>query len=298
MEDAGAGAVVMFSLFEEQIKQEQAAYDVFTAQGSESFAEALSYFTEANDYHASTDEYLDLVERASNSVDIPVIDSLNGITSEGWIQYAKHLEQAGANALELNIFFIPADISMTGREVEQRYLEILKTVKASVSIPVAVKLNPYFSSMGHMANELAGAGANALVLFNRFYQPDMDIHHLEIVNSLELSSANEIRVPLLWLAILHSNVSCSLAASTGVNGSKEFIKYLLAGADVVMTASALLRNGIPYLKRLLAELEAWLEPRDFASLSEMRGLMSQKNIPDPNTYERANYIKILEGYQA
>jgi dihydroorotate dehydrogenase (fumarate) len=296
MEDAGAGAVVLFSLFEEQIRQEQLAYDYAFGAGTDSFPEALSYLPPMDDFRIGIDNYLELIRNAKEAVDIPIIGSLNGTTPGGWIDYAKACQEAGADGIELNIFFIPADLTKDGVDVELRYREILETVKTSVQIPVALKLNPYFSSTGNMAKRLSDAGADALVLFNRFYEPDFDIDTLEVVNSLELSSPNEIRLPLLWLGILYGKIKASLAATTGVQGSTEVIKYLLAGADVVMTASCLFKKGIPYIYQILAELEEWMQARDFHSVQEMKGVMSQMNIGEPTAYERANYIRILKGY--
>ncbi len=296
MEDAGAGAVVLFSLFEEQIKQEEAAWSYLIGKRNAGFPEALNYLPPIDQFGFGIDGYLDLIRQAREAVDMPVIASLNGTTPDGWINYAKEIEKAGANALELNIFFVPADINQRGADIEYRYLEILKIVKSAVKIPIALKLNPYFSSFGHAASQFAGAGASALVLFNRFYEPDFDIDSLEIVNSLELSQANEIRLPLMWLGILYGKVKTSLAASTGVQGSAEVIKYLLAGADVVMTASALFKKGIPYIYQMLAELEEWMQARQFHSVEEMKGVMSQMQVKDPMAYERANYIKVLQSY--
>ena len=298
LEDAGAGAVVLPSLFEEQIEAEAERQDHLVGMGSESSPEASNYFPAASEYRVGPAQYLDLVERASSAVAIPVIASLNGTTDEGWVSFAAQIEQAGARGLELNIYFIPADIALTGREVEQRYLGILKAVRAVVSIPVAVKLSPYFSSIGNMALELEKAGADALVLFNRFYQPDLDIAKLAVLTDLKLSSPDEIRLPLLWIAVLAGRMRASLAASTGVSTADEAIKYLLAGADVVMTTSSLLRHGVDHMATLRTGLEAWLKARGFASIDEVRGLMSQKKIADPQAFERANYLRILGGYGA
>ena len=297
MEDAGAGAVVLFSLFEEQIRFENDSFGYLQNLGANSFAEALDYFpvVEEEDFRG-TESYLELVRNASESVDIPVIASLNGISEEGWIDYAKQLESAGAKGLELNIFFIPADLSMDGRAVEKRYLDILKAVKKTLTIPVAVKLNPYFSSMGHMATQLSEAGADALVLFNRFYQPDFDIQHLEVQNTLQLSSAAEIRLPLLWIGLLYNKLPSSIAATTGVQSATEVLKYLLAGANAVMTTSALLKYGIDHIRTMLVELENWMRLRDFADIEELRGNMSQEKVKNPVAYERANYMKILDSY--
>ncbi|MGH6924749.1 MAG: dihydroorotate dehydrogenase-like protein [Propylenella sp.] len=297
LENMGAAAVVLPSLFEEQIEAEAARQKRLTSLVAESFAEAVTYFPEPAEYHFGPQEYLDLVRRAREAVDIPVIASLNGATDEGWISYARSIAEAGATGLELNVYFIPADISQSGREVEQRYVDIVSAVRAIVSIPVAVKLSPYFSSMGHMARELERAGADALVLFNRFYQPDLDLTELRVLTDLKLSTPDEIRLPLLWLAILSGRVNASLAATTGVASADEVVKYLLAGADAVMSTSSLLRNGVGHMATLLAGLETWLEAREFASLDEVRGLLSQRKIADPQALERANYIRILQGYE-
>lgn len=295
MEDNGAGAVVMFSLFEEQIRKEEASFKRILSTTSNAFPEALDYFPELDEYNMGSDEYLEHIRKAKERVKIPIIGSLNGITNEGWIDYSKKMEQAGADAIEINIFFIPADLSVSSAEVEHRYLNIIEAVKAAVKIPVAVKLNPYFSSIGNMALRMQGAGADALVLFNRFYQPDFDINELLIKTDLHYSDSNEIRLPLLWTALLYSKVNMSLAATTGVQSAIEVIKYLLAGSDVVMTASSLYKNGIPYLKMMNKELQDWMYMMGFDELKNFRGLLSQQHVADPTAYERANYIKILDG---
>lgn len=295
MEDNGAGAVVMFSLFEEQIKKEEADFKRILSHTSNAFPEALDYFPELDEYNMGSDEYLEHIRKARERVKIPIIGSLNGISNEGWIDYSKKMEQAGADAIEINIFFIPADLSISSAEVEHRYLNIIETVKHSVKIPVAVKLNPYFSSIGNMSLRMQGAGADALVLFNRFYQPDFDINELLIKTDLHYSDSNEIRLPLLWTALLYGKTNMSLAATTGVQSAIEVIKYILAGADVVMTASSLYKNGIPYLKMMNKELQDWMYMMGFEDLKAFRGLLSQQHVADPTAYERANYIKILEG---
>ncbi len=294
MEDCGAGAVVMFSLFEEQIRKEEARFKAVYAETTYAFAEAQEYFPNLEDFNIGTDEYLENIRKAKERVNIPIIGSLNGITSEGWIEYAKLMEQAGADGIEINIFFIPGDIAMSSAEVEHRYLNIIETIRNTVSIPVAVKLNPYFSAMGNISLRMKNAGADALVLFNRFYQPDFDINELIIRNDLHYSESSEIRLPLLWIALLYGKVDLSLAATTGVQSATEVIKYILAGASVVMTASSLYKNGIPYLKTMNKELQHWMYKMGFDSLSSFRGSMSQQHISDPTAYERANYIKILE----
>jgi len=295
MEDNGAGAVVMFSLFEEQIRKEEARFKGVMSETTYTFPEALDYFPDMDDFNVGVDEYLENIRKAKERVKIPVIGSLNGITTEGWIDYSKLMEQAGADAIEVNIFFIPGDIAMSSSEVEHRYLNIIETIKQTVKIPVAVKLNPYFSATGNMALRMKNAGADALVLFNRFYQPDFDINELVIKTDLHYSESNEIRLPLLWIALLYGKVKLSLAATTGVQSAVEVVKYLLAGADVVMTASSLYKNGIPYLKTMNKELQDWMYMMGFDSIASFRGSMSQQNVSDPVAFERANYIKILEG---
>lgn len=297
MEDAGAGAAVMFSLFEEQVKMELRQIHQLWEAGTESFGEALSYFPEIETYPVGVASYLELIREASERCDMPIIGSLNGTTPEGWTEFAKDIEQAGASALELNIFYVPTDISRTGEEVEQRYLDVLKLVKQSVTIPVAVKLSPYFTSMGQMATKLSNAGADGLVLFNRFYEPDIDIDHLDLENSLELSHPSEARLPLMWIGILYDQLPLSLAATTGVHSGRDLIKYLLAGADIAMTTSALLKHGIGIIPAMLEELQLWMELRGFHDLKEMRGVMSRKHVNDPAAYARANYIKVLQGYE-
>lgn len=297
MEDAGASAVVMFSLFEEQLRHESAAIEHLMEAGTESFAESLSYFPEMDSYHVGPERYLDLLRRASEAVDIPVIGSLNGVTSEGWVDCAKQMQQAGAKGIELNVFYIPADVNLSGREVEQRYVEVLKAVKAAVSIPVALKLSPFFSSIGQMAKQFDEAGADALVLFNRFYQPDFDLDKLEVSPTLHLSSPEEIRLPLLWIAILHGRINASLGATRGVHSATEVIKYLMAGADVVMTTSGMLKNGIGFLTTLVSGLKIWMEQKGYVSVEQLKGSMSQENVADPSAFERANYIRILESFK-
>ena len=295
MEDNGAGAVVLFSLFEEQIRKEEARFKGVMSETSYAFAEAMDYFPDLDDFNVGTDDYLENIRKAKERVNIPIIGSLNGITNEGWVDYSKLMEQAGADGIEVNIFFIPADIAMSSQEVEHRYLNIIETIKQTVKIPVAVKLNPYFSAMGNMSLRMKNAGADALVLFNRFYQPDFDINELVIKTDLHYSESSEIRLPLLWIALLYGKVNLSLAATTGVQSAVEVIKYLLAGADVVMTASSLYKNGIPYLKIMNKELQDWMYMMGFDTINSFKGSMSQQHISDPTAYERSNYIKILEG---
>ena len=295
MEDAGAGAVVLFSLFEEQIQREYRQYEKAVAATSNVFAEASDYFPDLDEYHVGTSQYLDLIRRAKARVDIPIIASLNATTPEGWVEYAHQMVEAGADGLEINVFWIPADPRLSSEQVEQRYVDIIKAVKKHVDIPVAIKLNPYFSAMGAMAQRLYYAGADGLVLFNRFYQPDFDIRKLRVLSDLQYSAPNEIRLPLLWIAILYGRVPVSLAATTGVQGAEEVIKYLLAGADVAMTASSLYKYGIDHLRVITGDLLAWMKEMGFNSIDAFKGAMSQQHVSDPTAYERANYIKMLEG---
>lgn len=298
LEDAGAAAIVLFSLFEEQIRLENEAVERLTAAGAHASAEAEFYFPAAGDFEVGPDAYLNLVHRARQAVRVPVIASLNGLTSEGWVDYACQLHEAGAHAIELNLFHIPADLRTTGREVEQRYEDVVNAVSGAVPIPVAVKLSPFFSATGEMALRFVRAGARGLVLFNRFYQPDFDLATLEVSPTLELSSPSEIRLPLLWLAILHGRIDASLAATTGVHSAAEVAKYLLAGADVTMTTSALLKNGPGHLRTLVEGLDEWMERKGFASVASIRGSMSQRHVAEPTVYERANYMKVLRAWKA
>lgn len=294
MEDSGAGAVVLFSLFEEQIKAEAEKVEKVVQTTSYSFAEAADFFPSLEDYPIGAGQYLELIRKAKERVNIPIIASLNGVTPEGWIEYAREIEQAGADGLEINVYFIPADIRLTAQDVEKRYLLIVKMIRDAVNIPIAVKLSPYFSSIGNMAQQLYEAGADSLVLFNRFYQPDFDINELKILPNLDLSVPAEIRLPLLWIAVLYGRIPVSLAATTGVYGAKELIKYLLAGADVGMCASSLLRHGISWIKEILRHLEIYMEEMQFNSVASFKGSMSQQHISDPSAYERSNYIQIVE----
>ena len=297
LEDLGAGAVVLPSIFEEQIERDEQLIEHMGTIGVDSYPEALTYFPAAASYRIGPAHYLDVLHHAAAATNIPIVGSLNGITDHGWVNYAGQMEQAGAAALELNIYFIPADPDVPGHEVEQRYITILKAIKQAVKIPVAVKLSPYFSAMGHMATQLVEAGADGLVLFNRFYEPDIDLGQLTLLPNLELSTAAEIRLPLLWIGVMSGRVRASLAASTGVQSADEVIKYLLVGADVVMTSSALLRHGADYMKVLLDGLKTWLTARDLDTLDRIRGRLSQRNITDPTAFARANYIRVLQGYQ-
>lgn len=293
MEDSGAGAVVLFSLFEEQIQAEQDCFNGIIRPNRNAFGE-LGNLPEMEEYGFSTEEYLENLRRIKERVQIPIIGSLNGVTPEGWIDYARQMEQAGADGLEINIYYIPTDLHLTGGTVEKRYLEIVNTVKKNISIPLAVKLSPYFTAIGNTALKMQNAGADALVLFNRFYQPDFDINSLAVLQNLQYSNAAEIRLPLLWISLLSGKLDLSLAGSTGVQGANEAIKYLLAGADVAMVASALYKHGIGYLKTIHQELHDWMSSKDFQSIADFKGRMNQAHVIDPEVYGRANYIRILK----
>ncbi|MBK8985430.1 MAG: dihydroorotate dehydrogenase-like protein [Chloroflexi bacterium] len=296
MEDAGAAAVVLHSLFEEQINIESHTLNHYLTQGVESFAEALSYFPEAQDYRTGPQEYLEHIQKAKSALEIPVIASLNGVSTGGWVTYARQIQEAGADALELNVYYIPTDPHLTGSEVEQIYLDVLKDVKSAVTIPVTMKLNPYFSAMANMAHRLADGGADGLVLFNRFYQPDLDLETLEVVPNLKLSTSTELRLPLRWVAILYGRINTSLALTTGIHTVTDVLKAVAAGADITMMASELLRNGINRLKVLSLGLEEWLVENEYESLAQLKGSMSQINCPEPAAFERANYMKVLSSY--
>lgn len=297
IEDAGASAVVMHSLFEEQLNQEIASLERYTSAGAEAFAEALSYFPEVTTYRSSSDRYLETLRQASESTDIPIIGSLNGISNEGWVGYATGMEQAGAAAIELNVYYIPADLTTSGREVEERYLSVVRAVRDAVSVPLALKLSPFFSAVGHMATQLVAAGVDGLVLFNRFYQPDFDLDKLEVSRTLDFSDRTEIRLGLLWLSVLHRQLDVSLAASSGVETGTEVVKYLMAGADVVMTTSSLLKHGIDHIGTIKQQLIDWMDERGYDSVDQLRGCMSLENVSNPTAFERANYIRVLEEYE-
>ncbi len=291
--NAGVGAVVLYSLFEEQLLRESAENARLVDAGAEIFAESLSYFPESVEEEPGPHRYLSLLERAANAVDVPVIGSINGVTPGGWVDYSRAMEDAGAAAIELNIYSLPGDVRTSGREVEQQHVDILRRVKEAVDVPVAVKLSPYFSSTGEMAVRLDDAGANALVLFNRFLQPEIDAELLAVVPGVGLSSPAEARLPRTWIALLYGRVRAALAATTGVETSLDVAKYLLAGADVVMTASALLRGGPEYATVLLDGLADWMRRKQFGSVREFRGLLAVPADADETIYERAGYVSAL-----
>jgi dihydroorotate dehydrogenase (fumarate) len=297
LEDAGASAVVMYSLFEEQIGFDSYYIDYHLTQGTDTYAESISYFPDMQSYNVGPDQYLNLIRRAKEAVDIPVIGSLNGASVGGWTDYATLIEEAGADALELNIYYVPTSTDVTGIEVEALYLNILSAVRPVVTIPVAVKLSPFFSSTANMANRLAGHGADGLVLFNRFYQPDFDLENLEVTPRLVLSDSNDVRLPLRWVAILYGHVKADLAITSGIHTSQDVIKGLMAGAKVTMMASELLQNGVRRIAQVLNEVAAWLNEREYESVMQLIGAMSQKHCAEPAAFERANYMKMLQSYR-
>ncbi|MBZ5515842.1 MAG: dihydroorotate dehydrogenase-like protein [Acidobacteriia bacterium] len=296
MEDAGVAAVVMHSLFEEQITLESQELDQNLWQGTESFAESLTYFPDMTRYNLGPEGYLEHLRKAKAAVSIPVIGSLNGVSTGGWIEYAKKIEEAGADALELNIFFIPTDPEMTGAEVEELHCELARNVKASVKIPVAVKLSLYFSSMSNMARRFDQTGIDGLVLFNRFYQPDFDLESLEVVPALILSSSYDLLIRLHWVAILYGRVRADLAITGGVHTALDVLKAMMAGARVAMMTSALLRHGVEHVSKVRAELVHWMEEHEYESIREMQGSMSQRSVAEPAAFLRANYMKVLSSY--
>jgi len=296
MEDAGAAAIVLYSLFEEQLRQDRLELNENLQQGTNSFAEALSYFPEPDDFRLGPEEYLKHIAAAKKATRVPVIASLNGSSTGGWTEYAKQIQQAGADALELNIYYIPTDINLTGTEVELTYLDILKAVKSKVSIPVSVKLSPFFSNFANMAKRLDTAGADGLVLFNRFYQPDIDLESLEVKPNILLSTPMAARVPLRWIALLHGHLKASLAATSGIHRASDALKMLLAGADVTMLCSVLLRHGIPQITQIERDMATWMEEHEYESVQQLKGSLSQKNCAEPAAFERAQYMKALTGY--
>jgi dihydroorotate dehydrogenase (fumarate) len=296
LEEAGAAAVVMRSLFEEQIEQEAMAYHRILEEWSESFTEAQSYFPDMQDFRTGPRQFIDAVEAAKRALKIPVIGSLNGVSTGGWVRYARYMEDAGVDALELNVYFVAADPSESSAAVEERYIELLQAVRDVVNIPIAVKVGPFFSSMAHMANRLAEAGADGLVLFNRFLQPDIDLEKLSVEPGVRLSTSQELRLPLRWIAILHGRVNASLAATSGVHTAADATKVLLAGADVAMMASALLMHGPRHIADMLQDLAAWLDENEYESVAQMKGSLSQLSCPDPAAFERSNYMLGLTSY--
>jgi dihydroorotate dehydrogenase (fumarate) len=297
MEDFGASAVVLHSLFEEQLTLEEYELDHHLSHGTESFAEALTYFPEAKDFHLGPEEYLEHIAKAKQAVKIPIIASLNGTSPGGWTSYAKKIQQAGADALELNIYYIPTDPALTSLEVEKTYLDIVKAVRAEVTIPVAVKLSAFFSSLANMARKLDKAGADALVLFNRFYQPDIDLDSLEVKPNVLYSTPQARRLPLRWIAILYGQIKADLAATSGIHNGQDALKVLMAGAKVAMVCSVLFKQGIDRIHAIEQEMCAWMIEHEYESVQQLQGSLSQKNCPDPAAFERAHYMRAIHNFK-
>jgi dihydroorotate dehydrogenase (fumarate) len=297
MEDAGAAAVVLYSLFEEQIEHEQLELHHYTTAHTESFAEATTYLPTPFEFKAGPEEYLELIKKAKESTKIPIIGSLNGKSLGGWTDFAKKIEQAGADALELNIYLLQTELNKSGSDIEKNYIDIVKTVKANVNIPITVKLHPFFTSISWMADQLEKAGANGLVLFNRFYQPDIDLEKLEVVPNVLLSTPWAMRLPLRWIAILYNKLNADLAATSGIYSEKDVIKMIMAGAKVTHMMSAILKHGIPHIKDTINKLKNWMEVNEYESVDQMRGSMSYMNVENPAQFERANYMKVLHSYK-
>ena len=297
LEDAGASAVVLYSLFEEQLRQEAQELERDLNAGTESFAESLTYFPRTSEFHTGSEGYLNHIRKAKEAVAIPIIASLNGSTLGGWTKFARQVEQAGADAIECNIYFIPTNTEIDGAEVEKIYTDIIREVKTAVHIPVAAKLSPFFSNLANIAKRLDQLGTDGLVLFNRFYQPDIDLEELEIKPNVLLSSPQELRLPLTWVGILYGRVRASLAATTGVYRREDVIKLLMVGADVTMLCSALLRHGVGHLRHVEQGVRTWMEEHEYESVQQMQGSMSQLRCPDPGAFERAQYMRAVKGLE-
>jgi len=296
LEEAGASAVVMYSLFEEQIIHESMELDHYLSKDAESYSEALSYFPEIGRYTLGPEVYIEQVKKLKESVNIPVIGSLNGVSTGGWIEYAQKMEQAGADALELNLYYLPTNVDITSSELEAAYTTLVKNICDEVSFPVSVKISSSITALPNFTKNLVQAGAKGLVLFNRFYQPDFDLETLDVVPNLKFSSSNELRLPLRWIAILYGKVAADFALTTGVHRATDVVKAMMAGAKVTMLASAFMKKGPTKAAGLLASLEAWLVENEYESIQQMQGSMSQQAIADPSTFERANYMKVLNSY--
>jgi dihydroorotate dehydrogenase (fumarate) len=296
MQEAGIAAVVMYSLFEEQIIHESLELDYFLNRGTESFAEALTYYPDIGKYSLAPDKYIETLEKTKKAVNIPVLGSLNGVSTGGWIEYARKIQDAGADGLELNLYYLPVDLALTSSQLEDNYIKLVSDIRSSIKIPLAVKLAPFFTALPNFANRLVEAGADGLVLFNRFYQPDLDLENLEVVPNLVLSNSDELRLPLRWIAILYGKVKADLALTTGVHTPEDAIKAIMAGANVAMTTSALLKHGTRAITQILEGMEAWMSDHEYESVQQMRGSMSQGAVAEPAAFERANYMKVLNSY--
>ena len=296
LEDADAAAVVMYSLFEEQITHESHELHHYLERGTYSYAEALNYFPDLDNYNLGPEPYLEHLYHIKRAVTIPIIASLNGVSSGGWVEYAHKIEQAGADALELNIYYLSTDINLSGAELEQSYIDLVRDIRARVRLPLAIKLSPFFTSLPHMAKRLVDAGANGLVLFNRFYQPDFDLDELKVVPDLELSTSQELRLPLRWIAILYGHVAADFALTSGVHTGHDVLKAIMAGSSVAMLASELLAHGPGRLPHIIADIEQWMEENEYESITQMKGCMSQRAVAEPAAFERANYMKALNSF--
>ena len=297
LEDAGASAVVLYSLFEEQLRQESLELEHHLSVGSNSFAEASGFFPQPDEFRLGPEGYLDHIRRAKKAISVPIIASLNCTTAGAWTGYAKLIEQAGADALECNIYSIPTDPDLTSSAVEQQYIEVLGAVKSALTIPVAVKVSPFFSNMANMAKRFDEAGAGGLVLFNRFYQPDINLEELEIQPNVLLSTPQALRLPLTWIGILYGRIRANLAATSGVHGPEDVIKLLMVGADVTMLCSALLRNGVDHLRFIERGMLEWMTAHEYESVEQMKGSMSQIRCANPSVFERAQYMRAVKGIQ-
>jgi dihydroorotate dehydrogenase (fumarate) len=297
LEDSGASAVVLYSLFEEQLRQESLELDHHLSAGTESFAESLTYFPQSSEFRLGPEGYLEHIRKAKEALDIPVIASLNGATVGGWAKYARQIQEAGADALECNIYYIPTNPDLKAAEVEQTYVDIVWAVKSAISIPVAVKLSPFFTNFANVAKRLDDAGADGLVLFNRFYQPDIDLDELEIRPNVLLSTPQALRLPLTWIGVLFGRLKASLAATSGVHAPEDVIKLLMVGADVTMLCSSLLRNGVNHLRHIERGIAEWMEQHEYESVKQMQGSMSQQRCPDPSAFERAQYMRAVKSLQ-
>ena len=297
LEEAGASAVILYSLFEEQLRQEEVDLEYHLSAGTESSAESITYFPQPSEFQTGPEGYLQHIRKAKSSVSIPIIASLNGSTLGGWTKFAAEIERAGADAIECNIYSIPTDPKTTAEEIEKSYLDIVHAVKSVVRIPVAVKLSPFFSNMANMATRLEQAGADGLVLFNRFYQPDIDLEELEIRPNVLLSTPQALRLPLTWIGILYGRLKASLAASGGVHSAEDIVKLLMVGANVTMMCSSLMRHGVNHLRHVERELRDWMEEHEYESVLQMQGSMSQLRCPDPQAFERAQYMRAVKGMQ-
>jgi dihydroorotate dehydrogenase (fumarate) len=297
LEQAGIGAVVMYSLFEEQIIHESLELDHYLNYGTESFAEALTYLPDTGRYSLGPEKYVDHVKRLKDAVNIPIIGSLNGVSSGGWIQYAKRIEEAGADALELNIYYLPFDPSLTSESLEENYIQLLKDVRREIKIPLAVKVSPFLTGVANVLQQFADAGANGLVLFNRFYQPDIDLETMEMTPSLTLSTSSELRMPLRWVALLYGQIKVDLAVTSGVHTSEDVLKTMMAGASAAMMASELLKNGIKRVPEILSGMQMWMETNEYESVMQMKGSMSAQAVRQPHALKRSNYIKVLNSFR-